>query len=152
MYGCDHHFYCVLHFCFFVVLQGVWRPFVILYLNNQESIGIPSNLITTKIEKDMTFFAGIITMMQKCMFLVASMCHFHLFYFQRFEHNQQRYYPDGRDAPILDHADRKEREKELGWDKPRQYIISSTIVFNQHVFSIFYTLTVVPHMAQWLRT
>lgn len=35
-----------------------------------------------------------------------------------FEHNQQRSYPDGRSAPLMDHEARKEREIELGWRKP----------------------------------
>ena len=38
-----------------------------------------------------------------------------------FEHNQERFFPEGRDAPIMDHEERRELEKDLGWDKPRQY-------------------------------
>ena len=38
-----------------------------------------------------------------------------------FEHNQERFFPEGRAEPIMDHDERREREKDLGWDKTRQY-------------------------------
>mmetsp|Transcript_115181 Transcript_115181/g.287801 ORF Transcript_115181/g.287801 Transcript_115181/m.287801 type:complete len:230 (-) Transcript_115181:72-761(-) len=35
-----------------------------------------------------------------------------------FEHNQQRFFPEGRNKPLMDHDERKQREVELGWRKP----------------------------------
>merc|ERR1712187_750246 len=35
-----------------------------------------------------------------------------------FELQQKRYYPEGRNAPLMDHEERKEREIALGWRQP----------------------------------
>jgi len=35
-----------------------------------------------------------------------------------FEFNQQRFFPQGRDYPLMDNEERKQRELELGWRKP----------------------------------
>jgi len=34
------------------------------------------------------------------------------------EYQSKRYYPPGRDTPLMDHDDRKKRKVELGWEKP----------------------------------
>merc|ERR1712032_216647 len=35
-----------------------------------------------------------------------------------FEYQQKRTFPEGRDAPLMDHDARKQREIELGWRQP----------------------------------